>query len=289
MAYHFMRCICFLAVLAPSGAQAAGDSYFESNGVKIHYTEEGKGEPVLLIHGFAADIITNWELTGIRKALAREYRVIAIDNRGHGKSDKPHDPAKYGMEMVEDAVRLLDHLKIKKAHIIGYSMGGIITLKLAATHPERLSTITLGGAGWMREADLAGDRIADALEKGGDLEPFIREATAPGQPKPSEQQVRLLSLLLSSYNDNKALAAVARALNKLKVIEEDLKAIRVPTLAVVGSRDFVKPKVDNLQGRLPGLKTVVIDGTDHFTTMFSPRLVQSLQAFLKQHRQSPDK
>ena len=158
-----------------AGVSRAGEPYFNSNGVKIHYTDEGQGEPVLLIHGFAADIVTNWGVPGIRKALAKEYRVIAIDNRGHGKSDKPHDAAKYGMEMVEDAVRLLDHLKIKKAHVIGYSMGGIITLKLAATHPERLRSATLGGAGWMREPDLSADKIANALDKGGgDLEALHR-------------------------------------------------------------------------------------------------------------------
>ncbi len=269
-------------------AGAGGDFFFDSGGVKIHYTDEGQGEPVLLIHGFTADIITNWGLPGIRKSLAREYRVIALDNRGHGKSAKSHDPAKYGMEMVLDAVRLLDHLKIKKAHVVGYSMGGIITLKLAATHPERLRSAILGGAGWMRGADLAGDKLADALDKGGDLGSFIAEATPAGQPRPSPQQVKLLSTLISSYNDNKALAACARGWKALVVSEVDLKAIHVPTLAVVGSKDFVKQRVDDLSGRLPGLKTVVIEGTDHFTTMFSPQFLKSIQSFLKEHRQGGD-
>jgi len=288
MTHHLLLSILCFAVLTPTGARAAGDFFFDSNGVKIHYTDEGKGEPVLLIHGFAADIVTNWGLPGIRKGLAREYRVIAMDNRGHGKSEKPRDPAKYGIEMVEDPVRLLDHLKIKKAHVIGYSMGGIITLKLAVTDPERLRTVTLGGAGWMREADLSADKIADVLEKGGDLGRFISEMTAPDQPKPSELQVKFLSMILSSYNDSKALAAVARGWKKLVVTEEELKAVRVPTLAVVGSNDFVKSKVDDLQGRLPGLKTVVIDRTDHFTTFFSPKFLESLKSFMKQHRQPGD-
>jgi pimeloyl-ACP methyl ester carboxylesterase len=285
---HLLLSVIVFAALTPCGVWAAEDFFFDSNGVKIHYTDEGQGEPVLLIHGFAADIITNWGLPGIRKALAREYRVIAIDNRGHGKSGKPHDAAKYGMEMVEDAVRLLDHLKIKKAHVIGYSMGGIITLKLAATHPERLRSVTIGGAGWMKEADLSADKIAAALDKGDDLSRFISEATPPGQPKPSELQVKLMSMFLSSYNDNKALAAVARGWTKLVVTEEDLKAIRVPTLLVVGSNDFIKSKADDLKGRLPGLKSVVIDKLDHFTTIFSPKFLESLQLFLREHRQPGD-
>jgi pimeloyl-ACP methyl ester carboxylesterase len=286
-----MSCRVFLSIcfwVGIAGAGRAEELYFDSGGVKIHYTDEGKGEPVLLIHGFAADIVTNWGLPGTRKGLAREYRVIAIDNRGHGKSGKPHDPAKYGTEMVEDVVRVLDHLKIQKAHVVGYSMGGIITLKLAAMHPDRVITATLGGAGWMREADLSAERIADALDKGGDLGRFISEATAPGQPKPSEIQVKLISLFLSSYNDNKALAAVARSWNKLVVSEDDLRAIRVPTLAVVGSNDFIKGKVEALQGRLPGLKTVVINNADHFTTFFSPLFLESITSFLKHHRKSGD-
>jgi pimeloyl-ACP methyl ester carboxylesterase len=252
--------------------------------VKIHYTDEGQGEPVLLIHGFTADITINWTIPGTRKALAQDYRVIAIDNRGHGLSDKPHDADKYGLEMVEDAVRLLDHLKIEKAHVVGYSMGGIITLKLVATHPERLRTVTLGGAGWMREADLAGDTFADALEKNGDLSQFINGLVAPGKPKLSDQQMKLITTMIASLNDMQALAAVARGWKKLVVSEQELEAIRVPTLALVGANDFVKPKVDDLQGRVPGLKTIVIADADHLGAFSSPLFIENLKAFLDQHR-----
>src|SRR5438874_13518496 len=100
-------------VLIPAVSAQAEDLYFDSNGVKIRYTDQGKGEPVLLIHGFGANAEVQWALPGVLKDLARDYRVIAYDNRGHGKSGKPHDAKKYGMEMVEDAVRLLDHLKIR--------------------------------------------------------------------------------------------------------------------------------------------------------------------------------
>ncbi len=80
--------------------------------------------------------------------LSRRYRVIALDNRGHGKSDKPYDPAQYGLELVDDVVRLMDHLGIAKAHVVGYSLGGFITLKLALRHPERLLSAAPCGAGW---------------------------------------------------------------------------------------------------------------------------------------------
>src|SRR2546422_8276919 len=120
--------ICLL-FLAPSAIRAE-DRYFDSNGVKIRYIVEGQGEPVLLIHGFTVDLDTQWRLPGIIASLSKDHHVIAFDNRGHGKSDKPHDAKAYGLEMVEDAVRLLDHLHIKKAHVAGYSMGGMIVCKL---------------------------------------------------------------------------------------------------------------------------------------------------------------
>ncbi len=145
MSHRFaLTLVCSLLVL-PGGLHAE-EATFDSNGVKIRYLVEGEGEPVLLIHGFVVNKELQWGLPGTIKALAKDHRVIALDNRGHGKSGKPTDPKKYGMEMVEDAVRLLDHLKIKKAHVVGYSMGAVITAKLMVTHPDRLLSATLGGA-----------------------------------------------------------------------------------------------------------------------------------------------
>src|SRR5579863_3555872 len=133
-----------LVLLAFSATLKAEDQFFLSDGVKIRYIVEGEGEPVLLIHGFAANLQVQWG--GVIKDLAKDYKVVALDNRGHGRSGKPHEPEKYGIQMVEDAIRLLDHLNIDKAHVVGYSMGGFITNKLLTTHPERLITATLGGA-----------------------------------------------------------------------------------------------------------------------------------------------
>ena len=100
-----LTCTVFLTTLLAAG-RGAEDRFFDSGGVKIRYVVEGKGEPVLLIHGYTARLETNWQLPGIIKGLSGDYQVIALDNRGHGKSSKPHDPKKYGLEMAEDAVRL---------------------------------------------------------------------------------------------------------------------------------------------------------------------------------------
>ena len=120
---------------------------FDSNGVSISYTVEGKGEPVVLIHGLFASAQVNWRAPGIIRVLATNYQVIALDVRGHGASGKPTKESDYGVERADDVVRLLDHLKIKQAHLVGYSMGGMITLNVAARHPDREKSDEEQGSG----------------------------------------------------------------------------------------------------------------------------------------------
>ena len=164
--------IGFLAAV-PSSAQVPQDRSFDSNGVRIRYVEQGAGEPVMLIHGYTRSVESNWIESGVFEGLAKDHRIIAFDLRGHGKSEKPHDPGSYGGETVQDAIRLLDHLGIRRAHFVGYSLGAIITAKLLTTNPERFITATLGGhAGyrnWRAEYDESALRYATELE--GDV-PF---------------------------------------------------------------------------------------------------------------------
>jgi pimeloyl-ACP methyl ester carboxylesterase len=266
----------------------AQEQSFDSGGVRIQYIIEGKGEPVLLIHGFAANVQMQWAVPGLIRSLAKDYQVIALDNRGHGKSDKPHDPKQYGTEMVEDVVRLLDHLKIKKAHVVGYSMGAIITCKLLTTHPDRLLSATLGGAGGIREGVDIGffDLLADSLDKGKGIEPLIVALNPAGQPKPTEQQINFINGLLMATNDPKALAAVVRGWKALAVSDGQLKANKVPALALIGEIDPLKKGVDELKERMPDLKVVVIDGADHMTAFLEPEFTKTLKEFLAKNGQN---
>src|SRR5271157_2114203 len=124
---------------------------FDAKGVKIHYLIEGTGEPVVLIHGLDSSAMINWQRPGTIDALAKDHQVIALDLPGYGQSDKSAEEWAYGLQWVEDVILLLDHLNIRKAHIVGYSMGGMVALKLIAQHPDRVLSGTLGGMGWMRE------------------------------------------------------------------------------------------------------------------------------------------
>lgn len=285
MSRRFAFAFC-LSLLFTSAAAAAEPRSFDSNGVKLHYVEEGKGEPVVLVHGFAVNHQLQWVRSGIFKDLARDYRVIALDNRGHGLSDKPHDPKKYGKEVVEDVIRLLDHLEIKRAHVVGYSMGAFVTLKLVTTYPERVLSATLGGAGRHVEGDerwLA--ELADALENGQNFAPLFVRLTPVGKPKPREADLKVRSLVIGSFNDCKALCALVRSYPDLLVTEDSLKTNKVPVLGLVGSLDPLKPGVDQLRGQLANFTMDVIEGGDHMNAFLAPAFTRKLRAFLAAHKQ----
>src|SRR5689334_11974039 len=118
----------FFAATAFAANKLAVQS-FDSNGVKIAYVEAGQGEPILLVHGLYSSAKMNWIAPGIFDPLTQHYHVIALDLRGHGNSDKPTKEEDYGQPMVDDIVNLLDHVKIDKANVVGYSLGGIIVMK----------------------------------------------------------------------------------------------------------------------------------------------------------------
>jgi pimeloyl-ACP methyl ester carboxylesterase len=247
----------------------AQEMFFDSNGFKIRYTTEGQGQPALLIHGFGSSLERTWRKHGIIQALAEDYYVIALDLRGHGKSDKPHEVNQYGLELVEDIVRLLDHLKIEKAHIVGYSLGGNITVKLLTLHPDRLLTATLGGSA--------------GFEKGHHFQ--AQETRA----KNAEAKILPLGRPWGD-NDPIALAALQRSLKALQVTNGQLKANRVPTLALYGSKETksLLQNIEKLKQRMTNLQWQVIEGANHVNTVASPEFFKALRHFLKDHRKQKE-
>ena len=125
--------------------------FFDANGVKLHFKIAGDGEPVLLIHGLHSSAEINWQLPGVIRDLAADHQVIAVDLPGHGRSEKPEEEEAYGLQVLADVLLLLDHLKIKRAHLVGYSLGGMVALKFASQHPDRVHSLLLGGMGWLRD------------------------------------------------------------------------------------------------------------------------------------------
>jgi pimeloyl-ACP methyl ester carboxylesterase len=225
---------------------------FDSRGTKITYFVQGKGEPVVLIHGWLSSAGINWALPGTSALLARDYQVIALDVRGHGLSDKPMKEEAYGPELVEDIVRLLDHLKIKKAHIVGYSMGGIIAGNFIAKHPDRVLSGTLGGMGWMKAGGLAEGLFGQI-----------------GKNDPKAQ----------------AQAICGRSLAKLSLTEDQIKTIEVPVTILVGDKDDLVKKlyVEPLQKVRKDWPVIEIKDADHLTCVLKPQFREEIATWLKKN------
>lgn len=256
-----------MLLYALAAAAAAQDRFFDSGGARIRYVDAGAGAPVVLIHGFTGTIERAWENTGILQDLERDYRVIAFDLRGHGHSDKPHDPRAYD-EIGLDAIRLLDHLRIEKAHVVGYSLGGIIALKLLTTHPQRFLSAVVGGAAYRRargnDADQATEAAAREIE-GGVYRALIVSTAPTDEPPPAEEAIRARSREIAASSDVRAHAALMRARRALLVSDAEMAAVRVPTLALVGALDPALPRVQAMRKRWPLLEVEVVPGAAHPT------------------------
>ena len=261
-------------------------SYFDAEGVRIHFTDEGSGAPVVLLHGFAVNADLNWRLPGVTEALAGEFRVISMDLRGHGLSGKPHAPELYGDAMAEDVIALLDHLGIEKAHVAGYSLGGIITLKLATTHPDRLLSASPLGAGWENPDDssflVALDGIAEDLESGRGVSP-LSASLGGDREAPGFLHTTWVRVMTGYLNDGRALAAMVRGIRGLTVEREAVGRISVPVCSIVGTRDPMKAGVDAMVGVVPNHTVVFVEGADHLQAARSPELARTLRAFLRTH------
>ena len=273
---------------ATEQASESRDKSFDSDGVRIHYTDQGEGEPLILIHGFAMSQ-DRWEKAGIIDAFVdRGYRVLAIDARGHGQSDKPHDPAAYGEQIPLDVVRLIEHLDLEQAYVAGHSMGAIVTNKVRELAPEKVRAAVLGGAGWQKKGDtvlpgITALELAEALEETGDFKWMLREFTKDQQPPATEEEIDGHNERMMHGNDPLALAAVLRGWDGLAVTEQNLRANEVATLAVAGADDPLKEKIDDLDGVMSNLEIVVIPNADHFQSLTDPAFVEHVDAFLGKH------
>jgi len=230
-----------LAFILIAGAPARAE-VFDSAGVKIHYVVAGKGDPVILIHGLMASAQINWEWPGIISELAKNHRVVALDCRGHGRSDKPVRDDQYGVNMVEDVVRLMDHLHIKRAKVVGYSMGGMIAMKMMVLHPKRVSSAVLGGMGWMENGNIF-----------------------PGYTNASQN----------------AIEACIRGFKGLAVSAEAVRNIKTPFIVIVGDLDPLRLLyVEPLHQLRPDVRIELVAGAGHLNCIFQPAFKADLKAFV---------
>jgi pimeloyl-ACP methyl ester carboxylesterase len=226
---------------------------FHSGPVEIAYLDEGAGDPIVLIHGFASNKETNWVHPGWVATLTRAgRRVIALDNRGHGASTKLYDPAAYHTErMAGDVLALLDHLGVATADVMGYSMGARITAFCALMYPQRVRSAILGGLGLhLVEGVGLPESIAYALEAVS-----LDEVTDPSGRvfRQFAEQTR---------SDLAALAACIRGSRQV-LTQDEVARIAAPVLIAVGTYDRVAGSAQALATLIPGARVLDIPGRDH--------------------------
>jgi pimeloyl-ACP methyl ester carboxylesterase len=251
-----------------------GMERFRSDGVELAYLDEGQGEPVLLIHGFASNVAANWVDPGwVRTLVDSGRRVVAYDNRGHGQSEKLYDPALYGAPaMAEDGRRLLNHLGLSRVDVMGYSMGARIATFLAFADATRVRSLVLGGVGINLVRGLVGSGpIARALEA-----PSIDDVT-------NDTARSFRAFAEQTKSDLKALAACLRGPRE-KITPELLAAIENPTLVATGSNDVIAGPGAELAALIPDAQFLDIEGRDHMKAVGDTRFKQGVLDFLTRRR-----
>lgn len=245
---------------------------FTHDGVEIAFLDEGEGEPIVLVHGFASNKEINWVGPGWMSTLTRAgRRAIALDDRGHGASSKLYDPAAYHSAlMAEDVRALLDHLGLSRADVMGYSMGARIAAYLALAHPDRVRSAVLGGLG-IRLVEGVGlpDTIADGLE-------------APSLADVADPTARLFRAFAEqTKSDLAALAACLRG-SRQTLSRAEVGRIAVPVLVAVGSEDPIAGSPQELAALIPSARAIVIPGRDHMLAVGDRTFKSAVLDFLAQ-------
>jgi pimeloyl-ACP methyl ester carboxylesterase len=243
---------------------------FRHDDVEIAFLDEGEGEPIVLVHGFASNAAVNWVQPGwfaFLKDAGR--RVIALDNRGHGASTKLYDPAAYHSAlMAGDVHALLDHLDLGRADVMGYSMGARITAFLALQNPQRVRSAIFGGLG-SRLIDGTGvpDDVAQALE-------------APSLAAVSDPRARMFrNFAEQTKSDLRALAACMRGSSQT-LTPAEVATIQVPALVALGTKDVIGGSAPELATLLPAGQALEIPGRDHMTAVGDKVFKQGVLSFL---------
>ncbi len=245
---------------------------FHNGDVEIAYLDEGEGDPILLVHGFASNKTVNWVYPAWVSELKKSgRRVIALDNRGHGDSAKLYDPEQYEIAtMAGDVTALMDHLGIERADIMGYSLGSRMTAVLALRKPQRLRSAIFGGIGiGLIEGGGPGENVAEALAA-----PSIEDVADPvGRTfRAFADQTR---------SDRRALAACLRGSRRLMTPEE-AAAIRVPVLIAVGTQDEIAGSAQALGKIIPGSQVLDIPHRDHMRAVGDKVYKSGVLDFLSQ-------
>jgi pimeloyl-ACP methyl ester carboxylesterase len=270
--------VAFAALVSAEDGPGQHNYFTTKDGIKLHYMTLGsKGSYVILHHGYTGSAEGNWFRNGIAQALAKNHRVVAIDARNHGRSDKP---TPNGPGVPEDVIELMDHLKVQRVHLHGYSMGGSITARILATHPQRLITASFGGSG-IRETDPSWVKQV----------PPDREGRDPQEDEAS-RNLRIRSLMDNGRTREQAVAELeesmrqreerrrATAARPREPLQIDLRSLDVPLLAINGEYDAPYSKTFRLWREAKDFTNVILPGKSHLTAIAAPYMPKEYEESL---------
>jgi pimeloyl-ACP methyl ester carboxylesterase len=261
-------------VPAPTLANAP-DQQVTADGVTLRYREHGQGTPIVLIHGYGVGLES---MVGISRLLPGNSRKVALDVRGFGRSSKFAEPARFGQLMVDDVIRLMDHLKIQRAHLVGASMGALIAANVTARYPTRVISASLvAGPFYADEAAFSREtgRWASDLESGAGLTNFMKWLFPAMKP----EMAGTMSAGALKSNDLPSLIAVMKSLPKLAIA--GLPGSGKTTLLVAGTEDPLFPLSTAFAKRSAGARMVEIPGGDHVSVLTHPEAVTAMHAMLR--------
>lgn len=260
---------------APAALVTAPDQQFTADGVTLRFRETGSGDAVVLIHGYSAALES---MMGIAKTLPQTHRMVALDMRGFGRSSKFAEPARFGQPMVDDVIRLMDHLKIPRAHLVGHSMGALIAANVAARYPDRVITAVLVAGPFYADAATfskeSASWIAD-LEGGAGLANFMKWLFPAMKP----EMAGMVSAQTMKSNDLGSLIAVLKSLPGIAV--NGLSKGGAKALLVAGTGDPLHPLSVAFAKQSPGARLVEIPNGDHVGVLTNATAVTAMREHLQ--------
>lgn len=266
-----------LPPIAPAATIAtAADQYAQLGAARVRYRIAGAGDPVVLVHGFGNNL-EGW--SGLGDSLARDHEVIALDVRGHGQSTKFSQAGDYGRLMADDVVRLLDHLHIRRAHLVGHSMGALVVANVVERYPRRVASATLlAGPFWPDSAAAAQDvvRWETELDAGRGLTSLMLWLL-PGIDTATAQSI---NHDLMAMNDPRALRAILPSLGALTVGLDHAPAI--PVLIATGDADPLSPYAHALASHWPQARLLDLPSANHVTILSKPEVLAAIRQIIKQ-------
>ncbi len=250
----------------------------DSSGVSLTFSDQGSGPVVFLIHGITENASA---FNPLIKRLRSRFRLIALDCRGHGDSDKPISPDAYGSNMVRDVHNLFAHLNINQAHMLGTSMGAEIALRFTIEHPEYVTKLAVIGSGWSGEKESNNyTTVGQTLKRHQSFGPWIKETGGMGYFSPDKIGIATADSMLRGQ-DIEALSSVFLGMQEIiHLSEQDINDISIPVLAICGELDEERLCLEKMKGQVQNLSLTVIPNKGHMDVGEDPNYYTLIDQFL---------